>query len=89
MPPARGGKPDALVVLLHGYGSNGADLDQPRAVLGQGAAGRVFRLAQRDREPVPQTPGGYQWFPISNLDPHLMEAGVRHAGAIGGSVHRP
>ena len=26
MPPAGGRKPDCLVVLLHGYGSNGADL---------------------------------------------------------------
>ena len=26
MPPARGGKPDSLVIFLHGYGSNGADL---------------------------------------------------------------
>jgi phospholipase/carboxylesterase len=24
-------------------------------------------------------PGGYQWFPISNLDPHLMEQGARSA----------
>ena len=24
-------------------------------------------------------PGGYQWFPISNLDPHLMEQGARAA----------
>jgi phospholipase/carboxylesterase len=30
-------------------------------------------------EPVPQAPGGYQWFPISNLDPQLMEHGAKAA----------
>jgi phospholipase/carboxylesterase len=30
-------------------------------------------------EPVPQVPGGYQWFAISNLDPHFMEQGARSA----------
>jgi phospholipase/carboxylesterase len=78
VPPARGGKPDALVILLHGYGSNGADLISLAPIWAEVLPGAVF-VAPNALEPVPQGPGGYQWFPISNLDPHLMEHGVRAA----------
>lgn len=78
MPPARGGKPDALVVLLHGYGSNGADLISLAPYWAKALPGAAF-VSPNAIEPVPQAPGGYQWFPISNLDPHLMESGARAA----------
>ncbi|WP_395646163.1 alpha/beta hydrolase [Terricaulis sp.] len=78
MPPARGGKPDALVVLLHGYGSNGNDLISLAPYWAKVLPGAAF-AAPNGIEPVPQAPGGYQWFAISNLDPHLMEAGARSA----------
>ncbi|MDZ4690703.1 alpha/beta hydrolase [Terricaulis sp.] len=78
MPPARGGKPDALVILLHGYGSNGADLISLAPYLAPLLPGAVF-VAPNGIEDVPQAPGGFQWFPISNLDPHLMESGARAA----------
>lgn len=78
MPPARGGKPDALVILLHGYGSNGADLISLAPYWAKLLPGAVF-VAPNAIEPVPQVPGGYQWFALSNLEPHLMEQGVRAA----------
>lgn len=78
VPPARGGKPDALVILLHGYGSNGADLISLAPYWAQALPGAAF-VSPNAIEPVPQVPGGYQWFPISNLDPHLMEQGARVA----------
>ncbi|HVZ99568.1 MAG TPA: phospholipase [Caulobacterales bacterium] len=78
MPPARGGKPKALVVLLHGYGSNGADLISLAPYWAKALPGAAF-VSPNAIEPVPQVPGGYQWFPISNLDPHLMESGARNA----------
>lgn len=78
VPPARGGKPDALVILLHGYGSNGADLISLAPYWAQALPGVAF-VAPNGIEGVPQVPGGYQWFPISNLDPHLMEQGARSA----------
>jgi phospholipase/carboxylesterase len=78
MPPARGGKPDALVILLHGYGSNGADLISLAPYWKQALPGAAF-VSPNGIQPVPQAPGGYQWFPISNLEPHLMEQGVRSA----------
>jgi len=78
LPPARGGKPDALIVLLHGYGSNGADLISLAPYFAKLMPGAVF-VSPNAIEPVPGYAGGYQWFPISNLDPHLMESGARQA----------
>jgi phospholipase/carboxylesterase len=79
-PPAGGGKPEALVILLHGYGSNGADLIGLAPYWAERAPQALF-VAPNAIEPVAQAPGGYQWFPISNLDPRLMEIGVRQAAA--------
>jgi phospholipase/carboxylesterase len=78
MPPAGGAKADALVILLHGYGSNGADLIS-LAPYWKDALPRAAFVAPNAIEPVPQAPGGYQWFPISQLDPQLMEQGARSA----------
>jgi phospholipase/carboxylesterase len=77
-PPARGGKPDALVILLHGYGSNGADLISLAPYWAKALPAAAF-VSPNAVEHAPQVPGGYQWFPISNLDPHLMEQGARRA----------
>ena len=78
MPPARGGKPDSLVIFLHGYGSNGADLISLAPYWAEALPATAF-VSPNAIEPVPMAPGGYQWFPISNLDPHLMEQGARAA----------
>lgn len=69
-----------LVVLFHGYGSNGDDL----AGLAKAWAPNLPDIAWASPnapDPVPGYPGGYQWFPISQLDPHIMESGVRAAHA--------
>lgn len=84
MPPARGGKPQSLVILLHGYGSNGADLISLAPYWAKALPGAAF-VSPNAIEPVPQAPGGYQWFPISNLDPQSMELGAKAASA---SVNR-
>ncbi|WP_325060423.1 alpha/beta hydrolase [Vitreimonas sp.] len=78
MPPKRGGKPDALVILLHGYGSNGADLISLAPYWADALPGAAF-VSPNAIEPLPEAPGGYQWFPITSLDPRLMEQGVRMA----------
>lgn len=78
MPPKRGGKPDSLVVLLHGYGSNGADLIELAPHWAKALPGAGF-IAPNALEPVPGAPGGYQWFPIETPDPQLLEQGVRRA----------
>lgn len=78
MPPKRGGKPDSLVIFLHGYGSNGADLISLAPYWADLLPGTAF-VSPNAIEPTPMAPGGYQWFPISERDPLLMEQGVRMA----------
>ncbi len=76
--PPKSGTAKKLVILFHGYGSNGADL----AGLAQAWAPHFPDVAWASPdapEPVPGAPGGYQWFPISRLDPEAMESGVRGA----------
>jgi phospholipase/carboxylesterase len=79
MAPVRGA-PTHLVVLVHGYGADGQDL---------------IGLAQHWQSLLPTTafaapnapariPGGpgYQWFPISRIDPHEMRKGVEAAAPV-------
>ena len=76
----KSGTAKKLVVLFHGYGSNGADL----AGLAQAWAPQfpdVAWASPNAPESVPGAPGGFQWFPISSIDPHLMDQGVRSAHA--------
>ncbi len=78
--PPKSGTAKKLVILFHGYGSNGADL----AGLAQAWAPNFPDVAWASPdapEPVPGAPGGFQWFPISRLDPVAMESGVRSAHA--------
>ncbi len=68
------------MILFHGYGSNGQDL----AGLAQAWAPNLPDVAWASPnapESVPGYPNGFQWFPISRLDPDLMEQGVRSAHA--------
>jgi phospholipase/carboxylesterase len=81
VPPASGGKPDSLVVFLHGYGANGADLIS-LAPYWQKLLPRSQFLAPDAPTPVPGSMSGYQWFPITNLNPAAMAGGVKQAGPI-------
>jgi phospholipase/carboxylesterase len=79
--PRDGSKPKKLVIFLHGYGSNGKDL----IGLGQHWARdlpHVQWVAPNAPDRVPGAPDGYQWFPISNLDPQRIESGAATAWPI-------
>ena len=79
--PHNGQAPKKLVIFLHGYGSNGQDL----IGLGQQCARalpNVQWVSPNAPDPVPGAPNGYQWFPISNLDPDRIESGAAEAGPI-------
>ncbi len=76
--PASGGKPTALVILAHGYGSNAQDLISLAPEMARRLPNVAF-VSPNAPQPVPGYPGGYQWFPISRLDPLLMAQGVRSA----------
>ena len=64
---AASGKASSLVVLLHGYGADGADLLGLADVLGPHLPGTAF-VAPDAPEPCPGSPTGRQWFPIPWLD---------------------
>jgi phospholipase/carboxylesterase len=78
LPPARG-QATHLVVLAHGYGADGNDLI--------GLAPMWQRLLPTvafasPNAPEPCSAGmGYQWFPISRIDPQEMARGVEGAAA--------
>lgn len=81
MPPSGGGKPAKLVIFAHGYGSNGEDLIGLAAYFARALPDAVF-VSPNAPEPVPGYPGGYQWFPLTRLDPQTTAAGVRRAAPV-------
>lgn len=81
-PPAAGGRATSLVVFAHGYGSNGDDLIALAPVLAKALPNTAFASPDAP-SPVPGYPSGFQWFPLTRLDPALMASGVRQAaGAL-------
>jgi phospholipase/carboxylesterase len=76
LPPARG-TATHLVVLCHGYGADGNDLIG-LAPHWQKLLPTAAFVAPNAPERCPGSPG-YQWFPISRLDPSEMQRGVTKA----------
>jgi phospholipase/carboxylesterase len=79
LPPLKG-PATHLVVLVHGYGSDGKDLISLGSHWQQTMPGAAF-VAPNAPDPLPGSPG-YQWFPISRIDPAEMQKGVERAGPI-------
>lgn len=67
------GQADQVVVFLHGYGANGADLLGLADTLAEHMPGTAF-LAPDAPEQSVGNPMGYQWFPIPWLDGSSEEA---------------
>ena len=63
----------SIIVFLHGYGANGADLLGLADVLGEHLPDTLF-IAPDAPEVCPGSPMGYQWFPIPWLDGSSEEA---------------
>ncbi len=57
----------SIVVLLHGYGANGADLLGLADPLGEHLPDTLF-VAPDAPETIPGMPTGFQWFPIPWID---------------------
>jgi phospholipase/carboxylesterase len=81
IPPRNGAKPTKLVILAHGYGSNGEDLIGLAPYFAKELPDAVF-VSPNAPEPVPGYPGGYQWFPLARLDPVTTAQGVRSAAGV-------
>ena len=75
--PAKG-PATQLVVLLHGYGADGNDLIGLAPHWQDFVPGTAF-AAPNAPDRVPGAPSGFQWFPISRIDPHEMQKGVAAA----------
>jgi phospholipase/carboxylesterase len=74
-PPASGGKPTSLVILLHGVGADGQDLIDLAQHLGPLLPDTAF-VAPNAPEPCDMAPYGYQWFSLQDRTPSVMAAGV-------------
>ena len=78
--PLSGRAPTAVVVMLHGYGANGADLRAVAQTLAADVPDAVFLLPDA-LEPMPGSPDGRQWFPLAGADDAARRVGVRRAAA--------
>ncbi len=79
--PSRSGQAKSLVVLLHGYGADGADLLGLADPLAPHLPDTAF-VAPDAPESCAASPFGYQWFPIPWLDGSSEEEaqeGMLHA----------
>ena len=79
--PKDGAAPDSLVILAHGYGSNGEDLINLAAQL-QPELPRTQFLAPNAPERCNGAVAGYQWFAISTLDRAERDAGTDAAAPV-------
>ncbi|MEO0865071.1 MAG: alpha/beta fold hydrolase [Pseudomonadota bacterium] len=72
----RSGELRSIVVFLHGYGANGADLLGLAEPLGEHLPDTLF-VAPDAPETIPMMPSGYQWFPIPWIDGSSEEEAER------------
>jgi phospholipase/carboxylesterase len=80
-PPAAGGKPTSLVVLLHGLGANGADLLGLAPHWAEHLPHTAF-VAPDAPEPCDMAPFGFQWFSLQDRTPLAMMHGVATAAPV-------
>jgi phospholipase/carboxylesterase len=78
--PLKGGAPDALVVLVHGFGADGNDLIDLAALWAEALPGAIF-VAPHAPDPCEGIPFGRQWFPLWDRSSAQLEAGVQVAAA--------
>ena len=71
--PAQSGQADSMVIFLHGYGADGADLLGLADPLGPHLPDTMF-LAPNAPERSAMNPMGFQWFPIPWIDGSSEEA---------------
>ena len=91
----KSGEVDSLVVFLHGYGADGADLLGLADPLSEHLPNTVF-VAPNAPERCIGNPMGYQWFPIPWIDGSSEEeaeiqntlAGLMHGKTVIAIAHR-
>lgn len=76
--PASGSAPKQIVLLLHGYGSNGADLISLAPHWQRDLPDALF-LAPNAPQSLGSLAAGYQWWPLSTFTPQALAAGAASA----------
>lgn len=80
-PPASGGKPRRLVILLHGLGADGNDLIGLAPYWARLLPNAEF-VSPNAPFPCDTVPYGYQWFSSQDRSPEAVLGGVRAAAPI-------
>ena len=80
-PPASGGKPRRLVILLHGLGADGNDLIGLAPYWARLLPDAEF-LSPNAPFPCDMAPYGYQWFSSQDRSPEAVLGGVRAVAPI-------
>src|SRR5258708_33521846 len=80
-PPASGGKPNRLVILLHGLGADGNDLIGLVPYWAPLLPTAEF-VSPNAPFPCDMAPYGYQWFSAQDRSPAAVLAGVRAAAPL-------
>jgi phospholipase/carboxylesterase len=80
-PPASGGKPRRLVILLHGLGADGNDLIGLAPYWARLLPDAEY-LSPNAPFPCDMAPYGYQWFSSQDRSPDAVLGGVRAAAPI-------
>ena len=78
IPPASGGAAKSLVVFLHGYGADGNDLIDVGRQFAPLLPDTAF-VSPHAPDPCAGAPYGRQWFPLAEIEPHRLFAGVSQA----------
>lgn len=76
--PANGKAATSLVVLLHGYGTDGNDLIDLARAWAPIIPGTAF-VSPHAPDPCADAPTGRQWFPLALADLHRLWPGVQQA----------
>jgi phospholipase/carboxylesterase len=79
--PLSGSRPNALVILVHGYGSNGADLISLARMIQPALPDAAF-VAPDAPSQIPGMAGAYQWWPIETFSMAERAAGAAAAAAV-------
>jgi phospholipase/carboxylesterase len=80
LPPASGGAPKQLIVLLHGYGADGHDLMGLAPSWAPSLPDAIF-YAPNALEPC-EVGFGFQWFGLEDRSPARLIAGVEAAAPV-------
>ena len=73
-----GGSPKQIVLLLHGYGSNGADVISLAPHWQRNLPDALF-LAPNAPQRLSNLSSGYQWWPLSAFTPQALASGAASA----------